>query len=183
MAQTKREIDFDKKREERQFDVRGPTDQRIRKADDAFDVGGDDRGGVRTYIFADSPLGRMFKRHAIDPIEFTALQRYKHHWYHGGLLSSMGSVDLNRVFASDPSNMVGMAKSERQAFHRQQYRAAREEIGHKPGIVVDNVVCAEWPLHIAGHSIGYDSPHRARTAASEILRGAGCRLAKFWGIG
>jgi len=176
-----REIDFDKKAEAARTDARGPTAERIWKADGAFDLGGDDRVG-RTYIFSDSPLGRMFKRHAIDPIEFTALQRYKHHWYHGGLLSSMGSVDLNRVFACDPSNMSGMAKSERQAFHRQQYREARELIGHRPGIVVDNVVCAEWPLHVAGHSIGYDSPHRARMAASQILRDAGYRLARLWGI-
>ena len=182
MAQTKREIDFDKKREAARIDARGPTAERVREAGDAFDIGGDNHG-VRTYIFADSPLGRMFKRHAIDPIEFTALQRYKHHWYHGGLLAAMGSVDLNRIFASDPSNMTGMAKSERQAFHRQQYRSAREMIGHRPGIVVDNVVCAEWPLHVAGHSIGYDSPHRARVAATEILRDAGYRLAKLWGIG
>lgn len=182
MGQTKREINFDKAKEARQVDARGPTPERLTAAADAFDIGGDNHG-VRTYIFADSPLGRMFKRKAIDPIEYTALQRYKHHWYHGGLLSSMGSVDLNRIFASDPSNMTGMAKSERQAFHRQQYREARELIGHKPGIVVDNVVCAEWPLHIAGHSIGFDSPHRARTAAAEVLRKSARVLAKFWGIG
>lgn len=178
----KREIDFDKQRAEREFDVRGPTEERLGMGAGAFDVGGDDRG-VRTYIFADSPLGRMFKAKRIDPIEFTALQRYKHHWYHAGLEISMASVDLNRVFASDPGSMSGMAKSEKQAHHRQQYRGARELIGHRPGIVVDNVVCAEWPLHIAGHSIGYDSPYRARQAATEILRDAGYRLAKLWGIG
>lgn len=182
MARPQREIDFDKAKAAKLVDARGPTPERLRAGADAFDIGGDNHG-VRTYIFSDSPLGRMFKGKRIDPIEFTALQRYKHHWYHGGLEISMGSVDLNRVFASDPSNMSGMAKSERQAHHRQQYRAARELIGHRPGIVVDNVVCAEWPLHIAGHSIGYDSPYRARLAASEILRDAGYRLAKLWGIG
>lgn len=182
MARAKREIDYDKIAVAAQVDARGPTEERMGKAAGAFDIGGEHHG-IRTYIFADSPLGRMFKRRGIDPIEFTALQRYKHHWYHGGLLSSVGSVDLNRIFASDPSNMTGMAKSERQAFHRQQYRAARDLIGHRPGIVVDNVVCAEWPLHIAGHSIGYESPFRARQAASEMLRDAGHRLAKFWGIG
>jgi hypothetical protein len=182
MSRAVREINYDERLKALQVDMRGPTEERLGKATNAFDIGGDNQG-VRTYIFADSPLGRMFKRKAIDPIEYTALQRYKHHWYHGGLLSSMGSVDLNRIFASDPSNMCGMAKSERQAFHRQQYRAARELIGHKPGIIVDNVVCAEWPLHTAGHSIGFDSPHRARTAATQILRVAARRLIKMWGIG
>ncbi len=182
MGRNKREIDYDKKKEAAQVDVRGPTPERLGKAMDAFEIGGDNHG-VRTYIFADSPLGRMFKGKRIDPIEFTALQRYKHHWYHGGLEASVGSVDLNRIFASDPSSMSGMPKSERQAHHRQQYREAREVIGHRAGIVVDNVICAEWPLHIAGHSIGYDSPYRARAAATEILRDAGYRLAKLWGIG
>jgi len=195
----KRTIDFDKAREAAQTDARGPTPERLWKSADAFDIGGDSQGGVRTYIFADSPLGRMFKGKRIDPIEFTALQRYKHHWYHGGLEVSMGSVDLNRVFASDPSGMSGMAKSERQAHHRQQYRAAKAEFekavppfhskynrdtyGHKMGIVVDNVICAEWPLHIAGHLIGYESPYRARAAATEIITDAGYRLARLWGIG
>ncbi|WP_375413074.1 hypothetical protein [uncultured Bradyrhizobium sp.] len=178
----KQEINFDEKLKAAQVDVRGPTPERLEMAAGAFYVGGDHQG-VRTYIFADSPLGRMFKGRRIDPIEFTALQRYKHHWYHGGLELSVGTVDLNRIFASDPSNMSGMAKSERQAHHRQQYREARELIGHRPGIVVDNVVCAEWPLHIAGHSIGFGSPYRARLAATEILRDAGYRLAKLWGIG
>ena len=176
-----REIDFDKKAEAARTDARGPTAERIWKADGAFDLGGDDRVG-RTYIFSDSPLGRMFKRHAIDPIEFTALQRYKHHWYHGGLLSSMGSVDLNRVFASDPSNFSGMAKSERQAFHRQQYREARELIGHRPGIVVDNVVCQELSLEIGGYAIGWRNRPQAVAAATEMLRDAGYRLSKHWGI-
>lgn len=158
------------------------TSERLAKADGFIDVG-DDKQGARIYTFKDSPIERMFARKAIDPIEYTALQRYKHHWYHGGLLPAVGSVDLNRVFASDTSNMSGMAKSERQAHHRQQYREARELVGHRVGIVVDNVVCAEWTLEIAGYSIGYNSPYRARRAASEVLCGAGRALAKFWGIG
>lgn len=178
----KREINHDEALQASTVDVRGPTPERLGMAQDAFYIGGDNHG-VRTYIFADTPLGRMFKGKRIDPVEFTALQRYRHHWYHAGLECQMGTIDLNRIFAGDPSNLSGMAKSERQAHHRQQYRTARELIGHRPGIVVDNVVCAEWPLHIAGHSIGYDSPYRGRIAVTEILRDAGYRLAKLWGIG
>jgi len=176
-----REIGFDKKAEAAATDVRGPTAERIWKANGAFDIGGDDRG-IRTYTFSDCPLGAMFKGKRIDPMEFTALQRYKHHWHHGGLLSSMGSVDLNRVFASDPSNFSGMAKSERQAFHRQQYREARELIGHRPGIVVDNVVCQELSLEIGGYAIGWRNRPQAVAAATEMLRDAGYRLSKHWGI-
>jgi hypothetical protein len=56
-------------------------------------------------------------------------------------------------------------------------------IGHRQGIVVDNVVCFEWSLEIGGYGIGYTSPNRARQAAIEISRDAGYRLAAFWGMG
>lgn len=158
------------------------TPERLAKAEQHIDIG-DDKQGARIYTFKDSPLDRLFSRKAIDPIGYTALQRYKHHWYHGGLLSSIGSVDLNRIFASDVAGMSGMAKSERQAHHRGQWREAREMLGHRPAIIVDNVVCAEHTLEIAGYSLGFTSPYRARSAATDMLKDAGHRLAKLWGIG
>jgi hypothetical protein len=162
--------------------IQGPTEERKRHAGGFFELAGEDRASQK-YTMQDSPLDRMRARDAIDPKEYAALRKYAHHWYHGGLQGSVSSMDLNRVFASDPLSMSGMAKSEGQAHHRQQYRDARKLLGHRPGIVVDNVVCAEWSLEIAGHSIGYGSPYRARQAATEILRDAGYRLAKLWGIG
>lgn len=172
--------------------ITGPTPERLAKADEHFVVG-DDKRGNRVYQFVDSTMDRLYSRLTRAAKnraeketlrrEYTALQRYKHHWHNAGLLAAVGSVDLNRVFASDPSNMSGMAKSERQAHHRQQWREARDLIGHKPGIVVDNVVCAEHSLEIAGYSIGYGSPYRARVAACDILRQAGRELAKLWGVG
>lgn len=162
--------------------IEGPTDERLRHAEGFHELTGQDRASQK-YSMLDAPIERMRARGAISPIEHAALCKYRHHWYHGGLLSSCGSMDLGRIFASDPLSMSGMAKSEAQYHHRQQYRQARQEIGHRPGIVVDNVVCQEWPLHTAGHAIGYDSPYRAREAASVMLRDAGYRLARLWGIG
>ncbi len=191
MTLAKREINYDQQREERTFDVRGPTPERLAVAAGAVSIGGQDRG-TRIYHLVDSPLDRLYARltkaasgHQEQDLrkEYIGLQRYRLHWHNAGLQASVGSVDLNRIFASDPGSMSGMPKSERQAHHRQEWRAAREELGHRPGIVVDNVVCAEWPLHIAGHSVGYSSPHRGREAVTGILRDAGYRLARFWGIG
>lgn len=162
--------------------IEGPTRERLRAAGEFYEVG-DDKAGHKKWTMQDSPLARLKARRAIDPKEYAALMKYAHHWYHAGLSPGVGSVDLNRVFSSDPSNSSGMAKSEGQAHHRSQWRKAREVLGHRPGIIVDNVVCCEWPLAVAGHSIGYDSPYRARQAAAEILRDAGYRLAKMWGIG
>lgn len=160
----------------------GPTEQRKRHAGGYFEVGGDARAGVK-FTMQDSPLERMRARDAIDPKEYSALRKYAHHWYHGGLLASVGSVDLNRIFASDPGSMSGMAKSEGQAHHRQQYREARALLGHRPSIVVDNVICAEHSLEVAGFAIGWTNRPQAVAAATEMLRDAGYRLAKHWGIG
>lgn len=159
----------------------GPTIERKRHSEGFFEIGGVERS-CQKYTMQDSPLERLRARNRIGGMEYAALRKYAHHWYHGGLLSSVGSVDLDRVHASDPGSMSGMAKSEGQAHHRSEYRRAREIIGHRPGIVVDNVVCAEWTLEVAGYSIGYSSPYRARAAAAEILRDAGYRLGKLWGL-
>lgn len=178
----------------------GPTLERLARADDHVAVGDDKRGG-RIYQFHDSTMDRLYSRltracktrgeeEALRR-EYIALQRYKHHWHHGGLQSSVGSVDLNRVFAPDPTAMSGMAKSEKQAHHRQQWREARVKLeerfgkvdGQRYGIVVDNVVCAETSLEIAGYAIGYGSPYRARDAARKMLRQAGQLFSNFWGVG
>ena len=169
----------------------GPTAQRLAMAQGAVSIG-DDKQGTRIYHFHDTPLDTLYSRlvrrsgsyqEQLIRREYIALQKYKNHWFAAGLECALGSADLNRVFASDPGSMSGMAKTERQAHHRQEYRAARLYIGHKPGIVVDNVVCAETSLEVAGWSVGYNSRTQARDKAEEVLRECGQKLAKFWGIG
>lgn len=173
----------------------GPTAERLLKAQNHVHVG-DDRQGQKIYQFHDSTMDRLYSRltratksRALEEglrSEYIALQKYKHHWFSAGLQSALGSADLNRIFASDPGSMSGMAKSERQAFHRKIYREARDGkdgIGHKAGIVVDNVVCADTSLEVAGWSIGYNSRTAARDNGERILRESARRLAKLWGIG
>lgn len=160
-------------------DYRGATPERLRR--EPFEVG-DDRQGTKIVRII-SPLERMRRDGRLSGAEYDALQRYKHHWHHSGQQPALSSVDPNRIFASDVLSFSGMAKSEAQAHHRQQYRAARLHLGHRPGIVADNVVCYENTLEIAGYGIGYASPYRARAAAFEILQDCAHRLAKFWGIG
>ena len=166
----------------------GPTAERIAKSENHFTIG-DDKQGTRVYHFHDSPLDRLYSRlargsGAHDGIraEYAALLKYRHHWHHGGLECSIGSIDLNRIFASDPSSMSGMAKTERQAHHRRQYREARELLGWKPHIVVENIVCAETSIEIAGWAIGGNSRTQARDTAERILRESARMLAKHWGI-
>lgn len=170
----------------------GPTPERLAKAQGFVEIGDDQRGG-KIYTFRDCTMDRLYSRLTKaartrgdeDRLrrEYVALMKYKHHWHAAGLLASVGSVDLNRIFASDPGSMSGMAKTEQQAHHRGEYRRAGKELGHKPGIVVDNVVCYDLTMEMAGYAIGYASPYRAREGATKIIRQAGQDLAGMWGIG
>lgn len=159
----------------------GPNAHRIAKADGHFAVGDDKQGG-KTWTMMDSPLERMATQGRLSKTEYDGLVKYRIHWFRAGLQPTLGSVDPNRIFASDPSNFSGMAKSEAQVFHRQKWREACELLGHRAGIVVDNVVCAEQSALSAGMCIGWKNRPQAEAAAIEILRDAGYRLAKHWGM-
>lgn len=55
--------------------------------------------------------------------------------------------------------------------------------GQKLCIMVDNIVCSEQTLDVAGFAIGYTSSYRAREAATKMLRHGGQALSGLWGIG
>lgn len=174
--------------------IHGPTPERLAKAQGFVEIGDDQRGG-KIYTFRDCTMDRLYSRltkaargrHEEEDLrrEWRALMKYKHHWHAAGLLASVGSVDLNRVFASDPSSMSGMAKTEAQHHHRQQCRAAEAKVGHRPGIVLSNIVCQDFTLEMAGYSVGvnYASPYRQRLYIVDMLRGSARTLADMWGIG
>lgn len=175
----------------------GPTAERLSKSQGHFVVG-DDQMGHRVYQFLDTPLARLYSRLVKAPDarldqlrkEYTALQKYGHHWQQAGREASLPSVDPGRSFSSDPSNFSGMAKTERQHDHRLVCRVAREELarvygereGHRYGIVLDNIM-GGWDLRDAGGMIGYRSPFRAREIAETAVRGCGKAFIKLWGIG
>jgi len=160
----------------------GPTVERLQHASGSYSIG-DDKQGTRIYHFHDSPLDRLYSRlirnagrYEEDQLrkEYAALQKHRHHWHASGLESSPRSVDLDRVFCSDSSMLSGMAKSERQAFHRQAYRNASKKLGHELSILIDNFVCYEWDRSIASGM----SPYNFR----KTIRDAGQKLSHHWGI-
>ncbi len=159
-----------------------PTPERMAKAEGFFEIG-DDKQGTRVYRLQDHSLARMKQRDAIADHEYAALQKFKHHWNAAGLEGSPGSVDLNRVFSPDPGSMSGMAKTEAQAHHRQQYRKAREQFGNRQAILVERVVLEDWTLESAGATLGWRDRKQSVAAATEMIRDAGYRLSKLWGIG
>lgn len=159
-----------------------PTAERLRKAGDDFALGGEDRG-VKTYAMRDTPLDRAHKKKIISGAEHSALQKYRHHWFHAGQAPTIRSIDLNRIFAGGDSGPAGMPRSEGQVFHRQRWREAQSCLGLRSAAVVDRFVCSEENLEQCGQMLGWSSKPQAIAGASEIIRDAGYRLAKLWGIG
>ncbi len=165
-------------RKRREPDERGPgpTPERMAKAGEAFEVG---QSGMIT--LRDSPLEWMERRGVIPTNLYNVGSKYRHHWHFAGLLPPVGSIDLNRVFASTGGN-VGMPASESQAHHRQQYRAAQEALGMIVGRVLDNVICLECSLVDAGRICGWKDEKQARAVATAYVRDGLERLRAMWGM-
>jgi hypothetical protein len=155
----------------------GPTKERIAKAEEHFTRGGD------VYTFQDGVLERARTRGAISARQFAAIDKFRHHWHHAGLLPSVGSVDLNRVFATDYGAFGGMARSERQVFHRQQYRAAVQAMGLRISRIVERIACEDKRIEDVGRELGWSHPLQARASATEMLITGGDILADLWKLG
>jgi len=175
----------------------GPTAERLLKAQGGYSIG-DDKQGTRIYHFHDAPLERLYSRlvkrassYQEQQIrkEYIALQKFKNHWAAAGLQAPLGSADLGRIFASDPTSMSGMAKTERQAYHRTQFRAAVQEMGLVSSLIVQNFVCYEYSIEESGLLAGFKSrsPERSRRYAGEMaerrVRDSGDKLSSLWGVG
>lgn len=159
-----------------------PTAERLAKAGIDLTIGGDERTG-RRYVMRDNPLDRALRKKMISGVQHSALHKYRHHWYHGGLSPILSSVDLNRIFSAEPGGMSGMAKSEGQVFHRKRWREANDALSYKSGIVVSKIVCEEESLDTAGAAIGFASKDKAITEAAKELRKAADILSELWRIG
>lgn len=160
----------------------GPTKERLEKSD-GFYVVGNDRQGAPIHTMRDCPLDRAFKKRIISGAEHSALQKYRHHWYHAGQAPHIGSLDLDRIFSGGLGGPAGMPKSEGQVFHRQRWREAQQCLGLRSSAVVDRFVCQEESLELCGQAIGWNSKPQAIAGAAELVKDAGYRLARLWGIG
>lgn len=164
-------------------DNRGITPERERHANGASEWGRDERDRKTVRTMRDSPLERMLMRGVITGEQYRAAEKYRLHWYRAGLSSPLQSIDLNRIFASDESAFSGMAKTEAQAFHRQQFRIAMETVGVISAAVLNAVVCDEKNLEEAGAKLGWSAKPQAIAAATERMKYALDQLCSHWGIG
>src|SRR5258708_2664334 len=111
-----------------------PTRERLRRA--GKDVARGDSGQIT------SPLERAFARGALTAEQYSAGQKYRHHWYHAGLSGGLVSVDLNRVWAVDLGAYAGMAKTERQGVPRHRDCEAGPALGKNGS---PRLACARVP--------------------------------------
>lgn len=154
-----------------------PTPQRIRHAGADFF-----RGDTGQITMRDSPLERAFARNVVSRQQYAAGQKYRHHLYHAGLCDPLGSMDLNRVFASNLGDFSGMARTENQVFHRQRYREAVEILGKIGSHVLESAVCREIALEQVGYLLGWSSRPQAYAAAVERMKNALDELCELWGL-
>jgi hypothetical protein len=141
------------------------------------------RGETGQITMRDAPLERAFARGVLTAEQYSAGQKYRHHWYHAGLSGGLVSVDLNRVWAVDLGAYAGMAKTERQVFHRQRYREAVQALGKISSHVLEWAVCREFALEQIGQALGWTSRPQAYAAALERMKAALDELCRLWGIG
>jgi hypothetical protein len=141
-----------------------------------------ERGHSGQITMRDSPLERALARRFITPEQYAAAQKYRHHWYYGGLHDHLGSLDLTRIFSEQHGSGSGMARSESEAFHRERFRQAVQAVGKIGSHVLDSAVCREIPLEQVGYALGWSNRTYAYAAGAERMKIALDVLCNLWGI-
>ncbi len=161
-------------------DGTGPTPKRRERAGkENIRETGRGRSNTRVYMLDDA-LSKARRLNYIDEGEYSALKKYSLHWLAGGLQGQLSSVDLNRIYAFNPGAMSGLAKTERQEYHRTVYWKAHDELGERPAFVADHIACYDTPIADLALFLGYKSKFRGRENVKELLSDAGYRLIRIW---
>lgn len=177
MAKIKEAIE-DFRPDPRVIDERGPTEQRLKRAGEDTERGNAD--GRQT--MRDAPLEMMLARKIITERQYQGLGKFRIHWFNGGLSPMLGGMNPSHIFAKDITNFSGMAKTERQVFHRQQWRAANNIMGLRGSWVVHKIVCEEQSAEDTGRAMGWNNRPQAVAVATQQLRDAADRLCSLWGV-
>jgi len=177
-ALKRREINHDHIKIARQVDDRGPTQERLGKAQYGHEVG-DDRQGGRVYFIQLRPIAAMLKARQIDGKQFGALDKFHKHWFNAKLGGGCRSVDFNRIYAPDPFDYLDA--SERQCANRKEYNRALDLLAFQEQIIATNLILSEtMTAEQCGYGLGYRSPYRARSAAVTVVRGMADKWIDLW---
>lgn len=157
-------------------DIVRPTRERRRKGD----VGKNNKPSDAEAIYSVStPLDRLYEAGHIDEPQHTAGQRFARHVHHAGLSGAPRTADLNAV-SGGAENTYGMASSEAQAHHRQEYRRAMECIGKWRSAAFLAFVVDGDALEKVGRQMGETNKAQAVAAAREMVKDRLTRLAEMW---
>ena len=159
----------------RLIDERGPTNERLKKAEGQ--VHRDDLG--REY-FRDSPLNTALSRKSITAGQYSAGQKYYNHWFRAGIIGTMGQSDLARIFGT--GGEMSDESACRHAFHRMRLAEADKCLGNLRHWAVEQIICRERSFAEAGMDLGHKNRTRASDCMLKLLRQSLDILKEKWGI-
>lgn len=186
MAKIKEAIE-EHKVDPRLLDERGPTKERLRRAETINPKTGEvvdfyERGNAsRAYTFRDTPFERSFVRGQITEGQYQAGGKFYVHWYRAGMRSNLGSVDLDGVFSRSTG---ALAATESGQFHYDRFKDAVRDMGQLGSAVVTSFVCYDMPIEEIGQKhLNYTNKPQARAAATTLIRDKLEGLRVLWGMG
>lgn len=192
MAKIKEAIE-DVKIDTRLLDERGPTRERLIRAEEVSSITGEvvdlyEQGNDRKmYTMRDAPIEKAHAKGQISDGQYQAAKKLYGHWYRAGLAGSFGQpADLNRVFGGAPTLNAG----EQQAFHTARLEEAYKELGldgdknlSVRAKLVKAIVCEEMKPEEAGAKfLGWNNRPQAFAAAMTMLTDRLTGLCRLWGI-
>lgn len=121
--------------------------------------------------------GRLDPDRTMSGILHSTAQRYYADWFQGGLVG-ISAINYDRIGGDHDK----LPMTERQEYHRQQFRRARDFLGDKYSPIVDAVVLDEQPITAVRHMTGYKDKNAASAVATERLNTGLRRLAVNYGM-
>ncbi len=165
------------KREKDRFD--GPTSEHMRQDDVQFETGDDKQGTItyrkisrleQTYNTWRARVGTRDERNL--SAEFAALTELGRAFIEGGMLGSVGSVDLDGTYSAGVDH-AHMSKTERQLNDRDKVYKCQQKLNSHQWTVVTTVVFDDQPLIAAGYAIGAEKQTTAYRLAGLRLKESG----------
>lgn len=149
-----------------------PTPERMAKAGSFFH-----QSATGPITVRDAPLERLEARGIIDKRLYDAGVKYRLHWNGAGLHERYASLRLDGVFGGGVETIT-----DAMSHHRSVYARAREHLGVRASLVVENVCCRDVQLVDVGYKLGWTNRPQAVAAAEALLKDALDRLAYWWGV-
>jgi len=162
-----------RRREPRITLVSNPTPERMAKAGDTYETGGD-MGSAIILRFQDDGLGHALWHKVIDLPLFQVGRRYHEIWHNAGLAGHIPAMGVEPSIVGGENDFGGMPRSLFEAANRGLYRDIVREIGLIHSRIVELVACRGHRVEVV--ELGWPG-------AAENLRDGLRKAAKYCGGG